>query len=308
MTWKHLKKPAVLVASLAIVLGLAPAYAFAAEGGVPEGAEGTDNGAPEAGLVEQGTGEGGLDVQANGEVDSVSLTVTPPEVGTNLSMDASENVSSTGEGYSVGEAVWQEAEVDTVQVVDGGQYTMNVGLVASDGKTFKYTVGGDDLWHYSGTATVSNGEVTRAIVSSANPSFLELFIKVTAGQQENTPATDDNKEADKKDDSKTDNKTDDKATDDKKGADDKATTDDQTATDDKKATDTTDSTTKATPDSTTESKTTTSSDKSTTSSSSSSSSTMPKTGDSLPYAPFAAVAALSAIVALIAVRRAFDMR
>lgn len=247
MNWKHLRKPAVFVASLALAVGIAPLAAFAAEGdAAQDGAE--------------------LVAQAEVQQD-ISINVKQPAVGDTLSGNAADAVSVADGNCSIEYAVWEEAELDPVEVVAGTQYTINLGLNAPAGDTFK----ANDSGQYAGTVKSDKGQVDRAVVSSANPSFMEVFIKIAAASGDN-PAADEPEETDP-------------AADDPKPDPTPADTKPAATDTDKAAADTE----KAATDTAASEKTTSSTATST------SASTLPKTADSLPIALFGTMALVSVL-------------
>lgn len=251
MVWKHLKKPAILVASLALAVGIAPMVAFADEP-TSEGADGGDQGAPE------------LTAQAEVQSD-ISITVKQPAVGDTLSENATDAVSLAGGDCSIAYAVWQEAELDPVEVVAGVQYTIDLGLRAAEGSTFKADASGQ----YVGTVKTDKGQVDRVVVSSANPSFMEVFIKIAAASGDELTGDSDEPAADEP--AATDpESTEPAATEPAPAATEAETTTTETAANTDAAATTTTSNTTA--------------------------STLPKTADALPVALFGAMALMSALV------------
>lgn len=177
MVWKHLKKPAILVASLALAVGIAPMVAFADEA-APEGADGGNQVAPE------------LTAQADDNViDSVivnvsapiagSTTATAPDVtipdGSNYSFDPGEanngffwSKSPIGEGYD-SETTFQ----------DGENYLIYVMLKPNSGYTF----------NAANAPTVNGGTLERAVEQDSSMFHFSVSVAAKAASSD-TPAED----------------------------------------------------------------------------------------------------------------------
>ncbi len=251
MVWKHLKKPAILVASLALAVGIAPMAAFAAEG---------DD-------VDQGDAE--LTAQALVEIDSVSVTVTPPVAGETTATDPSVAVPA-GSNYSVNNSFWSYSAVGekygtsdehpNVTFEEGKDYYIYASLAPNTGYTF---VEGPD-----GTSIqVIGGALANGMVEF--PEYLYTISSVTAkAATPDTPTTPDEPAADEPE------STEPAATEPTPAATDTETTATETST-----------TTQAT-----------------TSSTNTTASTLPKTADALPVALFGAMALMSALVLAMAWR------
>lgn len=171
MVWKHLKKPAILVASLALAVGIAPMVAFADEV-VPEGADGGD-----------------MVAQALTEIDSVSVTISQPNAGATTAT-APTITTPNNSGYSAGDSFWSKDRAGTVydspaQFAEGETYYVHFNLTANDG----YALSGNPV------VTVTNGELvysdgTYEGVLSALASVKAVAAAATPEEETDKPAAD----------------------------------------------------------------------------------------------------------------------
>lgn len=171
MVWKHLKKPAILVASLALAVGIAPMVAFA-DDATPEGADNAD-------IVAQAD---------DSVIDSVSITVTPPTAGTTPA-NAKPSVSipdNANYGIEGGYPKWTDSttgvlsdEASNTSFVEGQEYYMLVHLLAGDGYTFSSNP----------DANVSGGSLGQYVDVYGKTYAAPIIVKAVAASN-NTPTED----------------------------------------------------------------------------------------------------------------------
>lgn len=142
MVWKHLKKPAILVASLALAVGIAPMAAFADET-VPEGADGGNQGAPE------------LTAQELNEIDSINLNIAAPIAGKSSANPP--QATTTDAGYTILNEKNHWINPDTGEMlnttfVEGESYDAMIWLTLNEG----YAIAGGNI--RSIPVNIENGE------------------------------------------------------------------------------------------------------------------------------------------------------
>ena len=212
MVWKHLKKPAILAASLALTIGIAPMAAFADEA-APEGADNTDivAQADETAMVAQD------DSYDWTRIDSVAVTVTPPVAGTTSATDPA--AKPDGQHYSVPWSGWVDDEgvderTDVVTFVAGDTYKMLLNVKADTGYFFpqeqtQVTVTGGTFEQITGSMNQSASRVwdnvleryieteeysgitilVSVVAAAAQPGAEDSATDGGASEPENPPAT-----------------------------------------------------------------------------------------------------------------------
>lgn len=180
MVWKHLKKPAILAASLALTIGIAPMAAFADEA-APEGAYGGDQAVPE--LTAQ---------DALTEVESINLNITAPIAG-----ESSVNppqASTTDVGYTILNEKNHWINPDTGEKLDttfveGESYDAMIWLTLKNG----YAIAGGNIRNIP--VNIENGEFKSIDGDGYDAEIgdiIEVWAKVkAAASPEPTPTTPD---------------------------------------------------------------------------------------------------------------------
>lgn len=258
MVWKHLKKPAILVASLALAVGIAPMVAFA-DDATPEGADGGN-------MVTQDDGFTSVDV--------VNLQVQVPVAGESSSTPP--KATSNDVGYTIlnNENHWVNDNAELlgdVTFVEGDTYNMIIRLKPNDGITF----GGGNMRNV--TYNVTGGTFKDVYEGDWTNGSIDVLISAAAAKANggnepadagDTPETQDPSatEPEKPEPSVTD------------PAETESTPEAAVTTDNTPATETSTAT------------------QATTSSTNTTASTLPKTADTLPVALFGAMALMSALV------------